>query len=50
MLSQELRIQNPNLVKAMSWVAENKHRYKRNIYDPMIFEVILFTFTCTFVY
>lgn len=32
--------QNPNLVKAMSWVAENKHKYKRNIYDPMIFEVI----------
>jgi len=23
----------------MSWVAENKHKYRSNIYDPMIFEV-----------
>ncbi|KAH8396756.1 hypothetical protein KR215_003906, partial [Drosophila sulfurigaster] len=36
---EELRNQNPNLIKAMSWVAENKHKYKSNIYDPMIFEL-----------
>ncbi|KAH8370365.1 hypothetical protein KR093_003157, partial [Drosophila rubida] len=36
---EELRVKNPNLVRAMSWVAENKHKYKSNIYDPMIFEL-----------
>ncbi|KAH8299636.1 hypothetical protein KR044_003821, partial [Drosophila immigrans] len=36
---EELRHQNPNLVRAMSWVAENKHKYRSNIYDPMIFEL-----------
>ncbi|KAH8405322.1 hypothetical protein KR222_005352, partial [Zaprionus bogoriensis] len=34
-----MRHENPNLVKAMSWVAENKHNFKSNIYDPMIFEL-----------
>lgn len=36
---EELRRRNPNLVRAMSWVAENKHKYRSNIYDPMIFEL-----------
>ncbi|XP_064544935.1 structural maintenance of chromosomes protein 5 [Drosophila montana] len=36
---EELRLRNPNLVKAMNWVAQNKHKYKCNIYDPMVFEL-----------
>ncbi|EDV90246.1 GH23715 [Drosophila grimshawi] len=36
---EELRQRNPNVVKAMNWVAQNKHKYKCNIYDPMVFEL-----------
>ncbi|KAM8707516.1 hypothetical protein ACLKA7_005060 [Drosophila subpalustris] len=36
---EQLRTQNPNLVEAMSWVAQNKHKYRSHIYDPMIFEL-----------
>ncbi|ALC44295.1 Smc5 [Drosophila busckii] len=36
---EELRQRNPNLVKAMNWVAQNKHNYKQKIYDPMLFEL-----------
>jgi len=32
-------MKNPNLVKAMNWLAQNKQRYKLNVYDPMILEV-----------
>ncbi|KAH8322040.1 hypothetical protein KR059_000920 [Drosophila kikkawai] len=38
---EELRVKNPNLVKAMSWVSQNKERYKLNVYDPMILELTM---------
>ncbi|EDW19752.2 uncharacterized protein Dmoj_GI11335 [Drosophila mojavensis] len=38
---EELRVRNPNLFKAMNWVAQNKHIYSCNIYDPMIFELTI---------
>ncbi|XP_016959600.1 structural maintenance of chromosomes protein 5 [Drosophila biarmipes] len=36
---EEIRLKNPNLVKAMNWLAQNKQRYKLNVYDPMILEL-----------
>ncbi|KAH8360388.1 hypothetical protein KR200_003851 [Drosophila serrata] len=38
---EELRVKNPNLVKAMSWVSQNKERYKLHVYDPMILELTM---------
>ncbi|KAH8286139.1 hypothetical protein KR054_003225 [Drosophila jambulina] len=38
---EELRVKNPNLYKAMSWVSQNKERYKLNVYDPMILELTM---------
>ncbi|KAH8258805.1 hypothetical protein KR038_009819 [Drosophila bunnanda] len=38
---EELRMKNPNLVKAMSWVSQNKERYKLHVYDPMILELTM---------
>ncbi|XP_017034528.2 structural maintenance of chromosomes protein 5 [Drosophila kikkawai] len=38
---EELRVKNPNLVRAMSWVSQNKERYKLNVYDPMILELTM---------
>ncbi|XP_016987937.1 structural maintenance of chromosomes protein 5 [Drosophila rhopaloa] len=35
----EIKLRNPNLVKAMNWLAQNKQQYKLNIYDPMILEL-----------
>nr|AAQ22436.1 RE65864p [Drosophila melanogaster] len=35
----EIRAKNPNLVVAMNWLAQNKQRYKLNVYDPMILEL-----------
>ncbi|EDV52678.2 structural maintenance of chromosomes protein 5 [Drosophila erecta] len=35
----EIRMKNPNLVMAMNWLAQNKQRYKLNVYDPMILEL-----------
>ncbi|EDW44387.1 structural maintenance of chromosomes protein 5 [Drosophila sechellia] len=35
----EIRAKNPNLVVAMNWLAQNKQRYKSNVYDPMILEL-----------
>nr|CAD29584.1 SMC5 protein [Drosophila melanogaster] len=37
--SYEIRAKNPNLVVAMNWLAQNKQRYKLNVYDPMILEL-----------
>ncbi|XP_017101542.2 structural maintenance of chromosomes protein 5 [Drosophila bipectinata] len=36
---EEISRRTPNLAKAMNWVAQNKQRYKCNVYDPMIFEL-----------
>ncbi|XP_017042443.2 LOW QUALITY PROTEIN: structural maintenance of chromosomes protein 5 [Drosophila ficusphila] len=36
---EEIGRRNPNLVTAMNWLAQNKHRYKLNVYDPMILEL-----------
>ncbi|XP_041448109.1 structural maintenance of chromosomes protein 5 isoform X2 [Drosophila obscura] len=36
---QELSRTQPNLVAAMNWVDQNRHKYKLKIYDPMIFEL-----------
>ncbi|EDV40819.1 uncharacterized protein Dana_GF23727 [Drosophila ananassae] len=36
---EEISLRNPNLAKAMNWLAQNKQRYKGNVYDPMIFEL-----------
>lgn len=36
---EEISLRNPNLAKAMNWLAQNKQRYKGNVYDPMIFVV-----------
>ncbi|XP_017128145.1 structural maintenance of chromosomes protein 5 [Drosophila elegans] len=36
---EEIGQRNPNLVKAMNWLAQNKQRFKLNIYDPMLLEL-----------
>ncbi|XP_034659399.1 structural maintenance of chromosomes protein 5 [Drosophila subobscura] len=36
---QELSRTQPNLVTAINWVEKNKHKYRLNVYMPMIFEL-----------
>ncbi|XP_017072488.1 structural maintenance of chromosomes protein 5 [Drosophila eugracilis] len=36
---EEIRMRNPNLVKAMNWLSQNRQRYKLNVYDPMVLEL-----------
>ncbi|KAH8295721.1 hypothetical protein KR018_005816 [Drosophila ironensis] len=36
---EAMKQRNPNLIRAMEWVSQNKDQFKATIYDPMLFEL-----------